>query len=308
MFIEIALRDLDAGVADPPPDRLRRAGARRSSCGSRGHRLARAAAPYAWPLALLGARQHGAAVLPDRVGPAVHRLGPRGDPQRRRAALHRALRARRSTSTQRVDRAAARGLRRSASAASSLARRLRAAAASGRSPARSRSSSPRPATRSAPSTRGRRLRGCPPPLVALGTLVWATLFALPLGVAQRRACPAGRRSPSVLALGVVATGVAYLLYFGADRRRRRLAGDPRHVPRARRWRSSTARSSSTSRSRRSRSPGSRSCSPESRSGRAPRYRASVNRYGPTAAPRSPPSGAPRTSSSRSRSTTSSRRR
>ena len=60
---------------------------------------------------------------------------------------------------------------------------------------------------------GRRLAGLPSPLVAFGTLVWATLFALPVGVAQA-SVPGWEGLLSVLFLGVAATGVAYLLYFG----------------------------------------------------------------------------------------------
>jgi len=60
---------------------------------------------------------------------------------------------------------------------------------------------------------GRRLAGLPFPLVAFGTLAWATLFALPLGIADA-STPSWQALLSVLFLGVVATGVAYLLYFG----------------------------------------------------------------------------------------------
>lgn len=60
---------------------------------------------------------------------------------------------------------------------------------------------------------GRRFVGLPPSLVALGSLAWATLFVLPVGAAQ--ASMLGWESAlSVLYLGVAATGVAYLLYFG----------------------------------------------------------------------------------------------
>ena len=60
---------------------------------------------------------------------------------------------------------------------------------------------------------GRRFVALPFPLVALGSLTWATLFVLPVGVAQ--ASSLGWESVvSVLYLGVAATGIAYLLYFG----------------------------------------------------------------------------------------------
>ena len=64
----------------------------------------------------------------------------------------------------------------------------------------------------------RPLRGPPlprpaPSLVAFGTLVWATLFVLPFGVAQASSL-GWEALASVLYLGVAATGVAYLLYFG----------------------------------------------------------------------------------------------
>jgi drug/metabolite transporter (DMT)-like permease len=60
---------------------------------------------------------------------------------------------------------------------------------------------------------GRRFAELPSPLVALGSLAWATVFVLPLGAAQ--ATTFGWEALlSVLYLGVAATGVAYLLYFG----------------------------------------------------------------------------------------------
>lgn len=60
---------------------------------------------------------------------------------------------------------------------------------------------------------GRRFSGLPSPLVAFGTLVWATLFVGPLGIAQATS-PGWEGLLSVLYLGVVCTGAAYLLYFG----------------------------------------------------------------------------------------------
>ena len=60
---------------------------------------------------------------------------------------------------------------------------------------------------------GRRFVGVPPSLVAFGTLVWASVYVLPFGTAQ--ATMLGWEAfASVLYLGVAATGVAYLLYFG----------------------------------------------------------------------------------------------
>jgi drug/metabolite transporter (DMT)-like permease len=60
---------------------------------------------------------------------------------------------------------------------------------------------------------GRRFVGLPPALVAFGSLAWATVFVLPVGAAQ--ASSFGWESLlSVLYLGIAATGVAYLLYFG----------------------------------------------------------------------------------------------
>ena len=60
---------------------------------------------------------------------------------------------------------------------------------------------------------GRRFPGLPPSLVALGALVWSTVFVLPLGVAQGTML-GWEALVSVLYLGVAATGAAYLLYFG----------------------------------------------------------------------------------------------
>jgi drug/metabolite transporter (DMT)-like permease len=60
---------------------------------------------------------------------------------------------------------------------------------------------------------GRRFPGLPPSLVALGTLLWASVYVAPLGLAQ--ASTLGWEAlVSVAYLGVAATGVAYLLYFG----------------------------------------------------------------------------------------------
>ena len=60
---------------------------------------------------------------------------------------------------------------------------------------------------------GRRFGGLPTSLVAFGTLVWATLFVSPFGIAQAEST-SWEAALSVLYLGVAATGVAYLLYFG----------------------------------------------------------------------------------------------
>ena len=60
---------------------------------------------------------------------------------------------------------------------------------------------------------GRRFRGFPPLLLSFGALTWATLFALPAGAAQMSDFGWETLS-SVLGLGVGATAVAYLLYFG----------------------------------------------------------------------------------------------
>jgi len=60
---------------------------------------------------------------------------------------------------------------------------------------------------------GRRFVELQPSLVAFGSLAWATLFVLPIGAAQA-SMPGWESLVSVLYLGVAATGVAYLLYFG----------------------------------------------------------------------------------------------
>jgi drug/metabolite transporter (DMT)-like permease len=60
---------------------------------------------------------------------------------------------------------------------------------------------------------GRRFAGLPPSLVAFGALVWSTAFVLPFGVAQASSI-GWEATLSVLYLGIAATGVAYLLYFG----------------------------------------------------------------------------------------------
>jgi len=60
---------------------------------------------------------------------------------------------------------------------------------------------------------GRRFVGLPPSLVAFGSLAWATLYVLPVGAAQASML-GWEAALSVLYLGVAATGIAYLLYFG----------------------------------------------------------------------------------------------
>ena len=60
---------------------------------------------------------------------------------------------------------------------------------------------------------GRRFAGLPASLVAFGGLVWSTVFVLPFGLAQASSF-GWEAALSVLYLGVAATGVGYLLYFG----------------------------------------------------------------------------------------------
>ena len=230
--------------ADPAPDRLRRARARRLRRGSRAA-ASRRSAPYVWPLALLGLLNTALAVLPDRLGPAVHRLraSPRSSTPPRRSSP-RSSRSR-STRAQRVDGLRLVGRRRR------LRRRRRCSSASSRAAASARRGRARrrrrrgAATRSARSTRAAASPGC---LAArrvrrarLGDALRAAARRRPgdvarLGDALVRALPRRRRHRR---------RVPPLLR--PDRRRRRLAGDPRHVPRARRSRSSTAPSSSTRR-------------------------------------------------------------
>ena len=62
---------------------------------------------------------------------------------------------------------------------------------------------------------GRRLGDVPPLLVATGTMVAATLVTLPGGVVQApHELPGWKVIGSLLALGVLCTAVAYILYFG----------------------------------------------------------------------------------------------
>jgi drug/metabolite transporter (DMT)-like permease len=62
---------------------------------------------------------------------------------------------------------------------------------------------------------GSRLRGLSALEIALGTMAWATLFTLPLGLLGLRGHAVGwEAGASVVALGVAATALAYLLYFG----------------------------------------------------------------------------------------------
>ena len=50
-------------------------------------------------------------------------------------------------------------------------------------------------------------------VVAYGALLWSSFFVAPFGLAQATT-PGWEATVSVLYLGVLATGVAYLLYFG----------------------------------------------------------------------------------------------
>ncbi len=60
----------------------------------------------------------------------------------------------------------------------------------------------------------RRLRGVPPATIAFGTTAVASLLSLPFGLAQLPgAVPGWKVVGSVVVLGVVGLGVAYLLYF-----------------------------------------------------------------------------------------------
>jgi drug/metabolite transporter (DMT)-like permease len=60
---------------------------------------------------------------------------------------------------------------------------------------------------------GRRFGSLPSPLVAYGALLWSSLFVAPVGIAQATT-PGWEAILAVVYLGVLATGVAYLLYFG----------------------------------------------------------------------------------------------
>jgi len=60
---------------------------------------------------------------------------------------------------------------------------------------------------------GRRFSGHSPLLVSFGTLAWATVLTLPPGVAAASSF-GWETLVSVLVLGIAATAVAYLLYFG----------------------------------------------------------------------------------------------
>ena len=62
---------------------------------------------------------------------------------------------------------------------------------------------------------GRRLRGVPPLLIATGSTLAATIVTLPPALAQLPgAMPGWKEWASVVALGVLGTGVGYLLYYG----------------------------------------------------------------------------------------------
>jgi drug/metabolite transporter (DMT)-like permease len=61
----------------------------------------------------------------------------------------------------------------------------------------------------------RRLAGAQPLVIALGSMVAATLVSLPAGVAQLPSEPPGWKAiASVVVLGVAGSAIAYLLYYG----------------------------------------------------------------------------------------------
>ena len=61
---------------------------------------------------------------------------------------------------------------------------------------------------------GARLTGVPPLLISAGSMVTATLVTAPLGLAQRPAeMPGWKTIGSMLALGILGTGLAYILYY-----------------------------------------------------------------------------------------------
>ncbi len=61
----------------------------------------------------------------------------------------------------------------------------------------------------------KRLRGLSPLVIALGTMTWATVLTAPVGLVGLRGHEVGWEAlASVAGLGVVATAIAYLLYFG----------------------------------------------------------------------------------------------
>jgi drug/metabolite transporter (DMT)-like permease len=62
---------------------------------------------------------------------------------------------------------------------------------------------------------GRRLRGVQPMVIALGTLLSATLLMAPAGISQAPgSAPTAETILAVVILGVVCSAIAYLLYFG----------------------------------------------------------------------------------------------
>ena len=80
---------------------------------------------------------------------------------------------------------------------------------------------------------GRTVRSFPPLQVSIGQLAAGALVVAPFALAQLpdEAPPAGTIA-AVVTLGVLGSGIAYLLYFAPHRQRRRLPRDPGHVPRA----------------------------------------------------------------------------
>ena len=302
MFIEIALRDLAPSTlillrmgsgalalavyitADRPPPSAR-------------------CCPYAWPLALLGlvntavpffliawGQQYidsGLAAIFNASAPlftALFAIALRPEPARdRHAARRRRARVRR--------RRAARRLRALAAASEPSRAALAVVAASA-------------CYGLGGLYAGRRFAGLPPSLVAFGTLVWATLFVLPFGAAQASSL-GWEALVSVLYLGVAAHRRRVPPLLRADRRRRRLEGRARHLPRAvararlRRGLPRRDRDGALARRPRARARGRRARARVACEGEPLRARCCSS---------SPPSGAPRTSSSRSRWTTSRPRR
>ena len=77
----------------------------------------------------------------------------------------------------------------------------------------------------------RLLRGTEPLVIAAGATVAATILVTPFGATRLpSSVPGWKECGSVIVLGLLGTGVAYILLFRAHPERRPVTDEPRHVP------------------------------------------------------------------------------
>ena len=273
MFIKVAVRELDAGDADPGAARARgaHAGSRRARRDRRTDDSRRAPRDTGAGSSVVALVNTADPVLAPLLGRDA--ASTRGSRRSSRRRCRSSTRCSRSASSARCASPAS-GSSASPSA-SSESRSSSAPSRTARCSAPSQSSAWRSATAIGGLLAGRHLRSVSPLVVALAS----TSVAAVARAAGRRSlqaphhCPAWKMIASVVALGVPGTALAYLLFFAMIAGAGAALRVARDVSRSRRSLSPTARSSSASASARPPSAGSRSSSAASRSAPASPARA-----------------------------------